>query len=143
MQKVTKDVVLGFLEKPKNRLLTSAEYTPSKIGGDPVSNIFYSSSSHLCLFLRPGLLLKAFPLSSAQSVVLTCASCYKSIATSMMRQWTTTIACFISSPACQTNVLEHRVRLELLDASCHTLTRISILPRTKTLTRSTGRQIIS
>ena len=33
----SKEVVLGFNEDPKNSLITKPEYTPSKIGGFPVS----------------------------------------------------------------------------------------------------------
>jgi hypothetical protein len=33
----SKEVVLGFYESPKNSLLTKPEYTPSKLGGLPVS----------------------------------------------------------------------------------------------------------
>jgi hypothetical protein len=28
-----KEVVLGFIEKPKNKLILTPEYTPSKVGG--------------------------------------------------------------------------------------------------------------
>ena len=30
-----KEVVLGFIEKPKNKLILTPEYTPSKVGGQP------------------------------------------------------------------------------------------------------------
>ncbi len=32
------DVVLGFLEEPRNSLLLTAKYLPNKVGGIPVRN---------------------------------------------------------------------------------------------------------
>ena len=32
-----REVVLGFMEKAKNKLMLTPEYTPSKVGGKPVS----------------------------------------------------------------------------------------------------------
>ena len=34
---MSKEVVLGFLEKAKNQIVLRPEYTPSKVGGLPVS----------------------------------------------------------------------------------------------------------
>ena len=42
----SKEVVLGFLEKPKNSIELTPEYLPSKLGGSPVS-FTKMSVSHL------------------------------------------------------------------------------------------------
>ena len=57
-----KDVVLGFYEKAKSSLILTPEFTPSKVGGSPVSSFFYSQ-----ILYRPGSHLWANPRSGAIS----------------------------------------------------------------------------
>ena len=62
-----KDVVLGFYEKAKSSLILTPEFTPSKIGGLPVSLT-------VMLIFRHGFLQKGNHLNGAPTVSTKCPS---------------------------------------------------------------------
>ena len=61
-----KDVVLGFYEKAKSSLILTPEFTPSKIGGMPVSFWLF------LLKIRPGFRLWGSRPSGARNVSTKC-----------------------------------------------------------------------
>ena len=51
-------ITLGFLERPPNSLVTTSPYTPSKVGGIPVSIIWRMKVIRLGSLLRILLILR-------------------------------------------------------------------------------------
>jgi hypothetical protein len=57
------EILLGFLEEPINSLVVTSRFLPSKVGGKPVSHLYFKNS-----IFRLGLVMKDFHQINANTV---------------------------------------------------------------------------